>query len=88
MRRMGFPAGVWWKAAAGMVLLHVATRPLNPPGKNVNFATGVWRGLEPWFFTHPAFLLAVLGVCAVAFALLERALRRPAKPEGPAAQEL
>ena len=77
-RRLGMPRGVWWKAAAGMVLLHFVTRPFNPAGKNVNFAGGVWNGLEGWIPSAQVFLVLVLILCSAFFLLLERAL--PVRP--------
>ena len=74
-RRLGMPAGVWWKAATAMVALYLVTSPFNPPGKHVNFTGGLALGVEDWFSSYPVFLLTMLAVCAGAFWLLERNLR-------------
>ena len=76
VRRLGLPAGVAWKALAGLALLHLISRGLNPPGKNINMAREIASGLEGWFPSHALFLLAIGAFCAVAFVLLETALRR------------
>ena len=73
-RRLGIPRGVWWKAAAGMVPLHLLTRPLNPPGKNINFAGDTWTGLEQWIPSHLLFLVMALAVCTGVFLVLQRVL--------------
>jgi len=76
VRRLGLPAGVAWKAMAGLVLLHLISRGLNPPGKNINMAHEIAPGLDGWFSSHVLFLLAIGVVSATAFVLLELALRR------------
>ena len=76
VRRLGLPRGVAWKALAGLALLHLISRSLNPPGKNINMAREVASGLEGWFPSHALFLLAIGAFCAAAFVLLETALRR------------
>jgi hypothetical protein len=73
-RRLGMPRGVWWKAAVGMVLLHLLTRPVNPPGKNINFAGDTWTGFEEWIPSHFVFLVLVLAGCSGVFLVLERVL--------------
>lgn len=76
VRRLGLPAGVAWKALAGLALLHLISRGLNPPGRNINMAREIASGLESWFPSHAMFLLAIGALCAVTFVLLETALRR------------
>lgn len=73
-RRLGMPRGVWWRATVGMVLLHLLTRAFNPPGKNINFAGGIWKGFEGWFPSDPVFLVLLLVTCAGLFLLLERTI--------------
>ncbi len=76
VRRLGLPAGVAWKALGGLALLHLISRGLNPPDKNINMAREIASGLEGWFPSHTVFLLAIGTFCALAFVLLETALRR------------
>ncbi len=76
VRRLGLPTGVAWKAVAGLGLLHLISRGLNPPGKNINMAREIASGLEGWFPSHAMFLLAIGACSAAAFVSLEMALRR------------
>ncbi len=76
VRRLGLPRGVAWKALAALAVLHLISRWVNPPGKNINRAREIASGLEGWFPSHALFLLAIGAFCAAAFVLLETALRR------------
>ena len=75
-RRLGIPGGVAWKALVALGLLHLISRFLNPPGKNINMAREIASGLEGWFPSHALFLLAIGAFCGAAFLLLEIILRR------------
>ncbi|MBI4614489.1 MAG: hypothetical protein HY720_12835 [Planctomycetes bacterium] len=76
LARLGLPRRVWWKALAGVVLLHLVCRVATPPVENVNLSSRPWEGFETTFPSHTVFLLAVLAVCGVVFFAAERLLAR------------
>ncbi len=86
---LGMPRGAWWRALAGLAVLHVVARAAVPAEENVNFAHRIWEGWEGTFPSHGVFLAAVGAACAAVFWALELAaqragLRSPAEnPPGP-----
>ncbi len=73
LRDLGLPRHVWWKAWAALLALHVASRWLNPPDRNVNIAREVWPAFRGLFESHTVFVATVILFCAALFFLLERA---------------
>jgi hypothetical protein len=72
---LGFPAGAWWKAGAGYVLLILLCRPISRLSENVNFSLRVWPGWETRFPSYRQFLvLLVMGAFGL-FLVLELLLR-------------
>jgi hypothetical protein len=75
-RVLGFPAGAWWKAGVGYVLLILLSRCVSRASENVNFSRKVWQGWETRFPSYPRYLAGlVLGAFAL-FLALEHLLRR------------
>lgn len=79
LRRLGLPRGAWWRAVlAGLVLLTV-TRAITPAAADVNLVYTLWPADGTALRTTLATLaLVVPGAAAVL--LVERALRRVARP--------
>jgi hypothetical protein len=75
-RRLGFPAGAWWRAVLGMIALLLLSRAVTPPAENVNLAFAVWTGWEAVFPSHPLYVLALLVTSAGLFAAATPLLRR------------
>jgi hypothetical protein len=76
VRRLGLPAGAWWKAVLALALVFALTRAVTPPAANVNLAFAIWPGWETWFPSHVAYI-AVLTVASIAvFVAVTWTLRR------------
>jgi hypothetical protein len=72
----GFPAGAWWKAGVGFVLLILISRCISRVSENVNFSRKVWDGWEGRF---PNYRLYITGIVLGGFGLflaLEQLLRQ------------
>ncbi len=90
MRRLGLPAGTWWRALALLAAALAAARALGPPDENVNFAFSVPKGwsafglplsalpapLSPWAHSQPLFLTYIGLVFTLTAALQQRLLPR------------
>jgi hypothetical protein len=72
-RELGWPAGAWWKAVAGLGLLTEACRFVTPRAANVNLAFSVWGGWETRFPSHVVYLALLLVCASVVFFAVERA---------------
>ena len=70
-RRLGVPRGTWWRATAGIVLLHLASRLITPAAENVNLSNGYWFGWEGEYVSYPVYLAIMLAFTATAFAAVE-----------------
>jgi hypothetical protein len=92
VRRLGMPAGAWWKAVVATLALILLCRLVTPASANINVAHSVpppWRETFP---SHSAYLATMMAVAAACFFALERTLRhlagRPTEgPAGPPAAE-
>jgi hypothetical protein len=70
VKRLGMPRHAWWKAAAGLAGLQLASRLVTPPAENVNLSHAVWRGWEEVFPSYAVYwTLLTAGSCAVFFAV-------------------
>ena len=76
VRRLGMPAGVWWKALAAYLTLWAVTRALTPPQANVNLAFGVWPGWEDSFPSYPIYFATLFASGALTFLAGEQLFRR------------
>ena len=81
-RRLGLPAGTWWRAVLVIAIATAGARLAGPASENINLAFALPRGWE-WFPSHGAYLAAlgaVLAVCAAApeLVLVRLGFRRPA----------
>lgn len=84
LRRLGFPPRTWAYAALAVALLQEITRLTTPARSNVNVAFAMYRGSEDIFSNFYSYRAALLAAGAVAFALVELALRRCFPPSNPA----
>ena len=75
LRRLGLPAGAWWKALIALVGVYALTRAVTPPAENVNLAFAVWSGWERWFPSYVAYIALLTAVAAVVFLGVSWALR-------------
>ena len=76
LRQFGLPGRAAWPPAfGGAIGLHVLSRWVAPAGKHINFAGGIWPGMEAYFESETVFLLGVLLLCGTAFWGVERLLR-------------
>jgi hypothetical protein len=72
----GFPAGAWWKAGIGLVLLILVSRYVSRTSENVNFSRSVWKGWESRFPNYRHYISGiVLGAFAL-FLVLEQLMRQ------------
>lgn len=76
IRRIGLPAGTWWKALLAALALHLLCRWVTSPAANINIAHTMWRGWDRIFQSHWQYVAFVHGVFAVVFFSLEVVLRR------------
>ena len=77
VRRLGAPAGVWWRAVVGFAALQLLTRAITPAASNVNVAFRPWGGWEtrfPSYLAYEAFLLALGATGALVIEVLCRRL--------------
>jgi len=72
----GFPAGAWWKACAGFVLLILISRFASRISENVNFSRKVWQGWESRFPDYRFYIAGIVFGAFAVFLLLEQALRQ------------
>ncbi len=88
VRRLGVPAGVWWKSAAALAGLILLSRLVTPERANVNVAFAVPPPWDKTFPSHAAYLAAMMAVAAAYFFALELAVRRWLAPaNAPAGRE-
>lgn len=76
IRRIGLPAGTWWKAVIAAFALHMLCRWVTSPAANINIAHTMWRGWDRVFHSHMQYVAFVHGVFAIFFWSLEATLRR------------
>ena len=85
LKKLGLPAGVWWKSMAALVPICVLSRLLTPPEANVNLSHHVYPGFESVFTVYPIYAGALLLLYAGAGVLFQLGLRKlgfgpPEKP--------
>src|SRR5579871_4400833 len=56
VRRLGMPAGVWWRAVTALAGLILLCRLITPAQANVNVAFAVPSAWQKSFSSHPAYL--------------------------------
>lgn len=76
VRRIGLPAGTWWKAVLAAFALHLLCRWVTSPEANINIAHTMWRGWDRIFHSHLQYVAFVHGIFAIVFWGLEAGLRR------------
>ena len=81
MRQMTWPRGIWWKAWLAIPLLQVLSHFTTKTSQeareeNVNISQGVWDGWGDIFPSYPVYLVLILGMVAVVFALVEKGFLR------------
>jgi hypothetical protein len=76
VRRLGLPAGVWWKATVSLIALIALCRLFTPASANVNVAFAIPHPWEQSFPSHSVYLATVLTVATGYFFILEFVLRR------------
>ena len=74
--RMNWPRGTWWKAWLVIPLLQLVCRFTTPPAANVNISHEVWKGWGKTFPSYPVYLILLLGITAVIFAVVEQGFLR------------
>ncbi len=75
-RRLGFPAGTWWRSAIGVAILQQICRAFTSARTNVNLSHRVWDGWESTFPTYGEFWLCLFVACGVVYWGAEAGLRR------------
>lgn len=75
LNRFGVVPGTWWRAALGLIPLHLAAR-FTPPAENVNLAHRVDQGWASVFPVHSTYVLFVFALCLVTFFVSERLFRK------------
>jgi hypothetical protein len=76
VRRLGWPAGTWWRAVAALAALQQLTRLLTPARANVNLAFSVYAGSAAWFPSYGLYWASLLLLSAAVFLAVERGLGR------------
>ncbi len=76
LRWLGLPAGVWWKALVGLIVVALACRVTTPAPANVNLAFTFWPAERSVSFVHVASLVAALALAGAVLYGLERGLMR------------
>jgi hypothetical protein len=76
VRRLGLPAGTWWKAVAALITLILMCRLVTPAHANINVAFAIYAGWEKVFPSHPIYLAVMMAQSAGYFFLCGYALRR------------
>lgn len=71
-RRMGFPAGSWWKALVAHVGLQQLAHLTTPPDRNINVAFAVHPTARSLFASYPPYWCVMLVVCGLVYAAGER----------------
>lgn len=70
----------WLTAAMGLIFLGGISRLITPEKANVNLAFSVWSGWEDTFPSHFWYVVMLLSIAAIYFALLEWLLRKWTRP--------
>ncbi len=76
MRQVSWSRGIWWKALLALLLLQLVCRYTTSPAANVNISHDVWKGWEQTFPSYPVYLILLLGITAVIFAVVEQGFLR------------
>lgn len=84
VRRLGWPRATWWKAAAGLAAVMLASRLLTPPSANVNLVFAVWPGWEDLFPSYGVYFALLFAASTLTFALAEQLYARLLVPRAAA----
>ena len=76
MRQVSWSRGIWWKAWLAILLLQLVSRYTTSPAANANISHDVWKGWEQTFPSYPVYLILLLGITAVIFAVAEQGFLR------------
>jgi hypothetical protein len=87
MRQVSWSRGTWWKAWLAILLLQLICHYTTSPEANVNISHDVWKGWEKTFPSYPVYLIMLLSITAMIFAVVEQGflrlkfLQTPNEPE-------
>ena len=76
MRQVSWSRGTWWKAWLAILLLQLICHYTTSPEANVNISHDVWKGWEKTFPSYPVYLIMLLSITAMIFAVVEQGFLR------------
>ncbi|MDF1661768.1 MAG: aspartate aminotransferase family protein [Planctomycetota bacterium] len=73
MKKLGLPAGTWWRTIVFMAFLVLVTSWIGPyyPEENINTANALPVGFETWYPSHGGYILTIMMILTVGAFILQ-----------------